>query len=77
MRRPLTTHHNTLLVNGQGQGREGAGHDAFAEMSYELMNRIRIAEVKVESNQVIVRGDATAAYVPELGPQAVCARVRL
>jgi hypothetical protein len=54
-------------VNGRGQGKEGAGHDVFAEMPYDLMNGIRIADVKVESNQIVVRGDATAAYVPELG----------
>jgi hypothetical protein len=64
---PMTEHHNTLLVNGKGQAKEGAGHDVFADVSYELLNRIRISEVKVESNQVIVRGDATAAYSPELG----------
>lgn len=64
---PLTEHHNTLLVNGKGQGKEGSGHDAFAEVPYDLLNRIRIVEVKVEQNQVIVRGDATAAYLPEVG----------
>jgi uncharacterized protein DUF4962/heparinase II/III-like protein len=64
---PMTEHHNTLLVNGKGQGKEGDGHDAFAGVSYELLNRIRISDVKVEPNQVIVRGDATAAYQPELG----------
>jgi hypothetical protein len=64
---PMTEHHNTLLVNGKGQAKEGAGHDVFAGVSYELLNRIRISEVKVEQNQVIVRGDGTAAYGPELG----------
>jgi hypothetical protein len=64
---PMTEHHNTLLIDGKGQGREGAGHDVFAEVPYDLLNRIRISEVKVEKNQVIVRGDATAAYGPELG----------
>jgi hypothetical protein len=64
---PLTEHHNTLLINGKGQGKEGSGHDAFAEVPYELLNRIRIADVKVEPGQVVVRGDATAAYLPQLG----------
>jgi hypothetical protein len=64
---PMTEHHNTLLIDGKGQGREGAGHDAFAGVSYDLLNRIRISEVKVEKNRVMVRGDATAAYEPELG----------
>jgi hypothetical protein len=64
---PMTEHHNTLLVDGKGQGKEGLGHDAFAGFPYELMNQIRIREVKVERDQVVVRGDATAAYAPELG----------
>jgi hypothetical protein len=63
----MTEHHNTLLVNGKGQGKEGNGHDAFAAVPYERLNRIRISEVKVEKDQVIVRGDATAAYGPALG----------
>lgn len=66
---PMTEHHNTLLIDGKGQAKEGDGHDVFAAVSYELLNRIRISEVKVEQNQVTVRGDATAAYGPELGLQ--------
>ena len=64
---PMTEHHNTLLVNHKGQSKEGRGHDAFAGMSYELLNRVRISHVKVEPGQIVVRGDATAAYQPELG----------
>jgi hypothetical protein len=64
---PMTEHHNTLLVNGKGQAKEGDGHDVFAGLPYDLLNRIRITQVKVEQNQVVVRGDATAAYGPELG----------
>ncbi|MEP7273176.1 MAG: DUF4962 domain-containing protein [Acidobacteriota bacterium] len=64
---PMTEHHNTLLINGKGQAKEGDGHDVFAKVPYERLNRIRISEVKVERDQVIVRGDATAAYEPELG----------
>ncbi|HEV7475236.1 MAG TPA: DUF4962 domain-containing protein [Pyrinomonadaceae bacterium] len=64
---PMTEHHNTLLVNGKGQAKEGAGHDVFAGVPYDRLNRIRISEVKVEKDQVIIRGDATAAYGPELG----------
>lgn len=64
---PMTEHHNTLLVNGKGQGKEGDGHDAFAGVSYELLNRIRLSDIKVEQNQVTLRGDATAAYGSELG----------
>ncbi|HKO96777.1 MAG TPA: DUF4962 domain-containing protein [Pyrinomonadaceae bacterium] len=64
---PMTEHHNTLLVNGKGQAKEGVGHDVFAGVPYSELNRIRISEVKVEKNQVLVRGDATAAYGSALG----------
>jgi hypothetical protein len=64
---PLTEHHNTLLVNGKGQGKEGEGHDAFTDVPYELLNRIRISEVKAEKGRIMVRGEATAAYSPDLG----------
>jgi hypothetical protein len=64
---PMTEHHNTLLINGKGQAREGAGHDVFDDVPYAELNRIRISEVKVERNRVIVRGDATGAYETELG----------
>src|SRR2546425_2650719 len=64
---PMTEHHNTVLIDGKGQAKEGTGHDAYAEMSYEQMNRTRIIDFKVTRNEVIVRGDAAAAYQPELG----------
>jgi hypothetical protein len=64
---PMTEHHNTLLVDGKGQGKEGEGHDVFADVSYELLNRIRIADVKVTPDEIMVRGDATAAYLPPVG----------
>jgi hypothetical protein len=64
---PMTQHHNTLLINGKGQAREGDGHDAFVDVPYERLDRIRIVAVKAESGSVVLRGDATAAYEPDLG----------
>jgi hypothetical protein len=64
---PMTEHHNTLLVDGRGQGREGRGHDAFDDVPYDQMDRIRIAEARLESGLAYVRGEAAAAYEPELG----------
>ncbi|PYS57538.1 MAG: hypothetical protein DMF76_21950, partial [Acidobacteria bacterium] len=64
---PMTEHHNTLLVNGKGQAKEGLGHDAFAGVPYERLDKIRIVDVKVEDNRVVLRGDATTAYDPALG----------
>lgn len=64
---PMTEHHNTLLVNGKGQAKEGTGHDVFTDVPYADLNRIHISEVKVARNRVLVRGNAAAAYGPELG----------
>lgn len=64
---PLTEHHNTLLIDGKGQAKEGRGHDAFADVSYERLDQIRIVSVKADKNSVVVTGDATMAYEPELG----------
>lgn len=64
---PMTEHHNTLLFGGKGQAKEGAGHDAFAGVSYERLNQIRIEKVRIEEDRVLLRGNATTAYEPELG----------
>jgi hypothetical protein len=64
---PLTEHHNTLLFGGKGQAKEGVGHDAFAGVSYVRLNQIRIEDVKLQKDRVLVRGNATTAYKPELG----------
>lgn len=64
---PMTAHHNTVLVDGRGQAREGKGHDAFRGVPYEQLDRIRIAEVHLTPRFAYVRGEAAAAYEPELG----------
>jgi hypothetical protein len=64
---PMTEHHNTILIDGKGQAKEGAGHDAFEGVGYERLDRVRIVEVKIEQDRVVVRGDATSAYEPEIG----------
>jgi hypothetical protein len=64
---PLTAHHNSVLVDGRGQAREGNGHDAFDGVPYEQLNRIKITEVKLGDESLLVRGDAAAAYDSSLG----------
>ena len=64
---PLTEHHNTLLFGGKGQAKEGEGHDAFAAVPYERLDQIRILDVQLNKDHVVVRGDATSAYEPGLG----------
>lgn len=64
---PMTDQHNTVLVDGKGQAREGKGHDAFDGIAYERLDRIRIAEARLGPDFAYVRGEAAAAYEPELG----------
>ncbi|MDQ3711482.1 MAG: DUF4962 domain-containing protein, partial [Acidobacteriota bacterium] len=64
---PLTKHHNTLVFDGRGQAKEGAGHDVFAEVSYDRLNQIRLTSVKMDAKRVSIIADITAAYEPEVG----------
>jgi hypothetical protein len=64
---PKTEHHNTLLFGGKGQAKEGIGHDAFAEVDYDRLDRVRLTEVKLGRDAVRFVGDATSAYEPEVG----------
>lgn len=64
---PLTEHHNTLVFDGRGQGKEGKGHDAFAGVSYDRLNQIRLTEVKTDQRRVSITADIAAAYEPEIG----------
>jgi hypothetical protein len=64
---PMTEQHNTILLDGSGQAREGKGHDVFASVSYDWLDQIHISEVKLEPRFAYVRGEAASAYEPELG----------
>lgn len=64
---PLTEHHNTLVFGGKGQNREGKGHDVFAGIPYERLDKIKITNVKMDDKKVLITADATAAYEPEVG----------
>jgi hypothetical protein len=64
---PLTEHHNTLVFNGKGQAKEGLGHDAFAGVSYDRLDKIRLRDVKMSAQKVSIIADVTAAYEPEVG----------
>ena len=64
---PMTEHHNTVVIDGKGQAREGNGHDAFAGVSYDNLDRIAIRDVKMSSSQVSLAAELTAAYEPDVG----------
>ncbi len=64
---PLTEHHNTVTFDGLGQAKEGKGHDAFAGVSYDLMNQIRVTDVKFDNGKVTIFSDLKPAYEPTIG----------
>lgn len=64
---PLTEHHNTVIFDGKGQAKEGNGHDAFAGVSYDLMNKIVLRDVKMDGKKLSLTADLAAAYEPERG----------
>ena len=73
---PRTIEHNTLLVDGKGQGHEG-GHDAWAGMDYAKLNEIRLTDVKLSRAGFDLTGEGAAAYDPKLGLTRFTRHVRL
>lgn len=73
---PRTIEHNTLLVDGQGQGKEG-GHDAWAGMNYAALNNIRLTKVELTRNSFEVIGEGAGAYSSSLGLTAFTRHIRL
>jgi len=63
---PKTVEHNTLLVDGQGQGNEG-GHDAWAGMDPTRLNDVHIISASLSETNFDVIGEAAGAYAPALG----------
>lgn len=64
---PKTIEHNTLLVDGRGQGNEGKGHDAWAGFPYEQMNHARIMRAQLTPQGFELEGEGAAVYDSSLG----------
>ncbi|HEX5284892.1 MAG TPA: DUF4962 domain-containing protein [Bryocella sp.] len=63
---PRTTGHNTLLVNGQGQGKEGT-HDAWHGTPYSRLNTVRIVSAEMDAKGFAFVGEGAGAYDASLG----------
>ena len=63
----MTEHHNAVVFGGTGQAREGKGHDAFAGVPYEALNKIRLRDVKMSDRGVSLTADLADAYEPAVG----------
>jgi hypothetical protein len=74
---PMTVEHNTLLVDGKGQGNEGKGHDAWAGFSYELMNKARITKTKLTEDGFEMEGEGAGVYDASLGLKRYLRRITM
>ena len=63
---PRTVEHNTLLVNGQGQGEEGT-HDAWHGLPYSQLDTIRIVSAEMGPKGFTFVGEGAGAYEASLG----------
>jgi hypothetical protein len=60
-----TRHHNTILVDGRGQEKDGR-HEVFKEVPYDRLNKLRLADVWATPEFFHARGLAAAAYFSDL-----------
>jgi hypothetical protein len=74
---PMTIEHNTLLVDGRGQGNEGKGHDAWAGVSYAEMNKARITRTQLTPDGFEIEGEGAGVYAPTLGLKRYLRRITM
>lgn len=60
-----TDDHNTILVNGRGQEKDGV-YEMFKEVPNERLDKIRIAEINGNQDFFYVRGEAASGYYKDL-----------
>ena len=63
---PKTIEHNTLLVDGHGQGAEGT-HDVWGGITYEQLNTARLVSVTMDVKGFEFTGEGAGVYVASLG----------
>lgn len=63
-----TDDHNTILVNGRGQEKDGV-YEMFKGVDNDRLDKIRLAEVDAGADYFYARGEASAGYYPDLGLQ--------
>lgn len=64
---PKTIDHNTLLIDGKGQGTNGVGHDAWAKFDYARLDTVRITKVEFTRDGFVLTGEGSGAYDVSLG----------
>ncbi len=64
---PKTIDHNTLLIDGRGQGNDGVGHDAWAKYDYTRLNTVHITIAEFTPKSFVLVGEGAGAYDASLG----------
>lgn len=63
-----TDDHNTILINGRGQEKDGL-YEMFKEVANERLDKVRIAETFGNERFFYARGEAASGYYEDLGVQ--------
>ena len=63
---PKTVEHNTLLVDGHGQGAEGT-HDVWGGIPYAQLNQTRLLSVRADASGFEFTGEGAPVYAESLG----------
>jgi hypothetical protein len=63
---PRTVEHNTLLIDGHGQGDEGT-HDAWSKIPYAQLTQARLVAVTADANGFEFTGEGAGVYEAALG----------
>ena len=75
---PKTDQHNTLLIDGRGQGFDDRKqHDPWEGFPYTRLDQVRISAFTPSPDAVEIEGDAAGAYDPAVGLTRFHRRVRL
>jgi hypothetical protein len=64
---PRTAEANTMMVDGQGQGHDGHGHDAWLGMPYAQLAKIHIVSAHFSESGFDLEGEGADAYDASLG----------
>ena len=64
---PKTIDHNSMLIDGKGQGANGVGHDAWAKYDYTRLNTVHIIKAEFSKEGFVLTGEGAGAYNAAFG----------
>ncbi len=61
-----TDDHNTILINGRGQEKDGV-YEMFKEVPNDRLDRVRLTDVSMTADGLYAKGEAASGYFSDLG----------